>query len=240
MPEFPCVTADQMKEADRACFDEYGITAQQLMENAGRSVADACRLLLKRLRGANVLVLTGKGNNGGDSLVAARFLRNWGANIMIVLPEEVSDKAVYAQLDTARRMGIDVIAFSVDNLDLIRENIRVSNLIVDGLLGYGLKGKPRPPVSTLINFANESGARILAVDVPSGLDATTGEARGSCIKASATVTFGVPKAGLLRKEAMPFVGELYLADIGIPPKVYERFGIEDSPVFSEAGLLKIY
>ena len=239
MPEFAGLTADQMKETDLAAFEEYGITLAQLMENAGKAVANACRIPLRGVKGKNILVLAGKGKNGGDAIVAARFLKGWGANVMIILAEEISDKLVFRQLETTKKTGADSMAFNMKNIDIARDNIRLSNLIIDGLIGCGLKGDPRPPVSTLIDFANESGAPIVSVDVPSGMDATTGEAHDPCIRAAVTVTLAFPKAGLLKKESLPYVGDLYVADIGIPPKVYKRFGLGETDLFAESDLVKV-
>ena len=197
------------------------------------------RTILK-VRAPTIAPVSSSTANPWDAIVAARFLKNWGANVMIILAEEISDKLIFNQLEIARKMGIDIMAFNMENIDVSRDNIQVSNLIIDGLFGYGLKGDPKPPFSTMIDFANETGAPIVAIDVPSGMDATTGDVHDPCIRATLTVTLALPKAGLMKKESLPYVGDLYVADIGIPPKIYDRFGLGEIEIFTESDLVKLY
>ncbi|MCI0484248.1 MAG: bifunctional ADP-dependent NAD(P)H-hydrate dehydratase/NAD(P)H-hydrate epimerase, partial [candidate division NC10 bacterium] len=114
-----------------------------------------------------------------------------------------------------------------------------TNLILDALVGYGLKGTPREPVASLIREANASRRPILALDLPSGLDGDTGEPYEPCICASTTLTLGLPKVGLLAKAAKRFVGELYVADIGVPPLVYRRLGLEVGNLFSVSDVVEL-
>lgn len=110
-----------------------------------------------------------------------------------------------------------------------------ADLILDAMLGYGAKGDPREPIASWINHANESGVRILSLDAPSGLDTTTGEPASPCIRAHATLTLALPKTGLLTPAAKPVVGDLYLADISVPPELYESLDIKiESPFLSDA------
>jgi len=179
----------------------------------------------------SICCLVGKGNNGGDGLVAARHLHDWGARVTVALGgerDEVRDVPA-RQLGTVERMEIPV--------GDPQKGFGRAELLVDALLGYGARGNPREPVAGLIRQANASGVRILAVDIPSGLDATTGEPNDPCIAASATVTFGLLKTGFLNPKAKGFVGELYLADISMPREVYTKYG--RVPDFGKEPLLRV-
>ena len=134
------------------------------------------------------------------------------------------------QLTVVERIGIDVRD---------GDSEFASQLIVDALLGYGAKGSPRGLVASLIHRTNESRIPVLSVDLPSGLDATTGAPNDPCIRATATVTFGLPKTGFLNPLARQLVGELYLADISIPRKLYQRFG-QQGDVFHDGNLVKVW
>ncbi len=227
------LTAEEMAEADRISIEEYGIDVLSLMENAGLGAARvALRMLGGDVAGRRVCFLVGKGNNGGDGLVAARHLHNWGASVSVLLGgerEEVRDVPA-RQLAIVERMGIGV---GGPDSDFHAE------LLVDALLGYGSHGNPREPIAGLIRRADASGVRILAVDIPSGLDATTGKAYNPCVRAAATVTFGLPKTGFLVPEARELVGELYLADISMPVEVYGRYS-QDKPPFGKDMLTRIW
>ncbi len=227
------LTASEMAEIDRAAIEDYGIDVLSLMENAGAGVASLTRKMLGgEVAGRRVHCLVGKGNNGGDGLVAARRLHNWGARIMVVLGGEKTEfRDVPAkQFETVVKMGIPVRGPEAD--------LSGADLLVDALLGYGSKGDPREPVAGLIRRANASGIPALAVDIPSGMDATTGEPGEPCVVAKATVTFGLPKTGFLNPRARRFVGELYLADISMPERVYS--GISQRGIFGSDALVRIW
>ena len=207
---FAFLTAEEMAEADRRAIKEYGIDAQVLMENAGIATAWVARHVLKGARGKKVVCLVGKGNTGGDALVAARHLFNWGADVEVVLGsnrKEIRDLPS-RQLAIVEKLGVKA---EVDTVEL-----RTKNLLVDGILGYGARGDPRGDVGRLVQAAVDSGVPVLAVDIPSGLDATTGERYHPCIRARWTVTLGYPKTGFLGAGAREFVGDLYLAYISLP------------------------
>jgi NAD(P)H-hydrate epimerase len=228
------VTADEMASVDRAAIEEYGMDVLVLMENAGRGAAVVARRMLGgSVAGRRVGCLVGKGNNGGDGMVAARYLHNWGAQVSVTLASGRSDvrEAPYRELKILERMGVEV--------DEKAEELESSDLLVDGLLGYNAKGDPREPSAGLIRRANASGAPILAVDLPSGLNASSGTTGDPCVVADATVTFGLPKTGFLNQDSRRFVGELYLADISIPAEAYvQRFHWK--PDFGAELLAKIW
>ncbi|MDE3111845.1 MAG: NAD(P)H-hydrate epimerase [Chloroflexota bacterium] len=234
--EVPVVTAAQMAEIDRVAVDEIGISVEMLMENAARGVALAARALLGgSVDGRRIVCVAGSGNNGGDALGAARRLRGWGARVRCVLSvarDDLHGDLNKRQLDIARRAGIDVAPAAGARLE-------EADLIVDGLLGYSVRGAPHGTVAALIAAANASGVPVLAVDLPSGLHPDTGAPLGAAVRAAATVTLGLPKAGLLRPVARPFVGQLLLADIAVPPHAYDRFGIDARGVFVAGDLVRV-
>lgn len=229
----PVLSTEQMMEVDRLMIEEYQISLIQMMENAGRNLAELARRELGGVvSGRRIAVLSGSGNNGGGGLVAARHLHNWGAEISLLLAFEPARlKEVPAQqwriLGT---MGIE----PDDQPDL-----RKANLIIDALIGYGLSGDPRQPVAGWIDNANNSGTPILALDAPSGLDTTSGTPGNPCIKAAATLTLALPKSGLLTPQAAEYVGDLYLADISVPRELYQHIGIEVPILFESDSIIRV-
>jgi len=223
--EVPWLTTDQMIEVDRVMVEEFRIRLIQMMENAGRTLAHLARerFLGGDPRGRKAVVLAGPGGNGGGALVAARRLHGWGAEVRVFLsaPEHRLGRIPAHQLDVAHRIGIPVGSAR----DLGPASIP-ADLIVDGILGYSLEGAPRGDAATMIRRANEHAAPVLALDVPSGVDATTGDVHEPAVVAAATMTLALPKTGLRSAGATRHVGELYLADIGVPPEAYTGPGLE--------------
>jgi len=228
------LTAEEMAEADRTAIEDYGIDVLALMENAGVAAAHLAKKMLGGdVQGKNVCCLVGKGNNGGDGLVAARHLSNWGAAVSVILAGERSDlRDVPArQIAIVDRMGIPVVG--------PKERLGGAHLVIDALLGYGSRGSPREPAAGLIRQGNGSNVPILAVDIPSGMDATTGEPGAPTIEARATVTFGLPKTGFLNPKARRYIGELYLADISMPGRIYASYSV-GSGLFAKDSLVRIW
>ena len=214
---FAYLTVEEMAEVDRFSIEELGVGVDLLMENAGERTAELARVLVGGdAAEKRISVLVGKGNNGGDGLVAARHLHNWGADVSVTLAEGVERLKVQTakQLAVVRQMGIEVVAEWTEPR---------AELLVDALLGYGSRGDPREPLASVVRAANASGAPILSVDVPSGLDAATGVPGDPCISATSTVTFGFPKAGFLNPRARARLGVVYVADISLPRSIYERY-----------------
>lgn len=213
--EVPAVDTDQMREIDRIAIEQVGPNLFQMMENAGRSCAlTAIDMLGAGWRSIPIVVLAGSGGNGGGGICAARHLANRGATVTVV----VSDSAGCAPV-TEQQLGVFRAAGGV----LAPSPIGMSpGLVVDALIGYGLGGVPRGATRELIEWAIGQPAPILSLDVPSGIDATTGESSGPHVSASATLTLALPKTGL----GSPAAGALTLADIGIPREVYRRVGID--------------
>jgi NAD(P)H-hydrate epimerase len=209
----PAVTADEMRQLDRIAMEETGPNLFQMMENAGRNLA----LLAIEVLGANwqtakVVVLAGRGGNGGGGICAARHLANRRAEVVLILPDPDQLEGIQGFQHTIFRetRGREVLASRVAG--------ERADLIVDALIGYGLQAEPRGTAAELIRWANSTAAPILALDVPSGVDATTGETPGEAIRPRWTMTLALPKTGLLRADP----GALFLADIGIPEGAYRR------------------
>lgn len=221
----PAVTAEQMREVDRVAVEEIGLLLLQMMENAGVRVAE---LVLDRFRPHAVAVVCGRGGNGGGGLVAARHLANHGVRVGVTLADDagrLGDVPLH-QLSILRRMGVPV---GVEPAS--------ADVVLDSLIGYSLRGDPRGRAADLVRWANEQEAPTCSLDVPSGLDATTGLNGDPCIRATATLTLALPKTGLAMAPAV--VGELYLADISIPSSVYAALGIHAGPIFESGPILRL-
>lgn len=227
------VTAEEMRRIDQAAIEKCGIDVLSLMENAGVATA----LLARRMLGGSacqkrIACLVGKGNNGGDGLVASRHLHNWGADVTAVLSSgrEGLGEVSLRQLRSVEAMGIRVLGATAD--------FKGFDLLLDALLGYNAKGAPREGVASLIRRANDSGVPILAVDIPSGLDPTSGEPNDPCIVAKATLTLALPKTGFLNPASREFVGDLFLGDVSIPRQVYAEYSVA-SMLFKEGQVVRI-
>lgn len=220
--ELPAVTAEEMRDVDRVAMDEFGLGVLQMMENAGRSLAMHAMEMLSESAG-RVAVLAGSGGNGGGGLCCARHLRNQGVGVDLVLDRPPSRLAGAAaeQFRVLAESGVK----PVPENDMPR-TVGGAAVIVDAVIGYGLVGAPCGRVARDIEIANQSGGRILSLDVPSGVNATTGDVLGGAIRPERTLTLALPKTGLARVS-----GELYVADIGIPLAVYERLSLVVQPFF---------
>ena len=226
----PTVTAEQMREIDRIAVEEFGLQLLQMMENAGRALAWNAIGMLGLIKGP-VVVLAGGGGNGGGGLCCARHLHNKGYNVRVILdrkPEELG-KAAEVQLRILERAGVHPISFSC-----AKEAVGNAKLVIDALIGYGLRGKARGRAGELIQLCNETQGRVLSLDVPSGLNAQTGELIEPAVRTDRTVTLALPKPGLERID-----GALYLADIGIPPEVFEKLGITLDNPFADADWVRL-
>ncbi len=237
VPSPPTLSVDQMIEVDRIMVEELRIDLVQMMENAGRALARVARdrFLAGDARGKSVAILAGSGGNGGGALVCARNLLNWGAEVHLALVKPVG---AYGGVPGHQAKILDRMGHRLDEAhnDMPPKAV---DLVVDGLIGYSLAGAPHGRLATLIRWANEAGAPVLALDVPSGVDATTGEAHDPAVRATATVTLALPKHGLTKREARGHVGELYLADIGVPPSVYQQLGLAIESPFERADVVRV-
>lgn len=225
-----------IREWDRRAIEEYGLPGVVLMENAG---AGATRWLLELARAGSPpphgrwTILCGPGGNGGDGFVVARYLRNAGEEVMVLLACEReairpgSDSSVH--LGVIERMGLP-IRVAVEPADLpALLPARGDGRVIDALLGTGLCRPVRSPYREWIEAANSCGAPVAALDVPSGLDAETGEVLGAAVRARWTLTFAAPKVGFERGEGPAHTGRVEVVDIGMPREILEDPATGDSP-----------
>jgi len=225
-----------MAEIDRRVKEEFQIDLLMMMENAGRALAtQAKRILGGRTLERNVLVMVGKGGNGGGGLVSARHLHNWGANVTVALSFSRDELR-----ETTLRQLIVIERTKVLMVDSPSRLVASGyDLIIDALLGYNQRGDPSGAVAQLVRFANESRKRTLALDIPTGLNPDTGEPGEPCVKAYQTLTLALPKRGLLSRRARRNVGELFLADISIPREIYSEFGVEPKSIFGKDIIVRL-
>jgi hydroxyethylthiazole kinase-like uncharacterized protein yjeF len=215
----PVASAAAMRGVDAAAHATFGIAPRQLMEVAGFQVARVVDDWLHGAAGKRVAVIAGAGNNGGDALAAARFLAQRGGELVawIVDPRDPESLAA-SHARTLRAMGIRC-ARATGTLDLDVD------VILDGLLGTGIRAPLREPASRLIRAINDAGRPVIAIDLPSGLDSDSGAGDETAVQAAATVTLGLPKPALRRARSC---GRLFLADIGLPAALFgaERPAVE--------------
>ena len=214
------VGSAEMREIDRAAIEDFGVPALTLMDRAGRGVADAA-LQLAGPRG-RVVVVCGGGNNGGDGYVAARLLRAAGrdARVMALVPPERLSADARAVREQADRAGVPI-----DDGVLAPLAAGAGDVVVDAIFGTGLTRPPEGAFASAIaavEAARAAGARVVAVDVPSGLSADTGRPLGPCVRADRTVTFAFPKRGLAVHPGLALAGEVRVVDIGIPAEAARR------------------
>ncbi|MCP4305832.1 MAG: NAD(P)H-hydrate epimerase [bacterium] len=235
--EVPYLTTDQMIEVDRAMIEDFGIDLTRMMENAGRNLAHLARtrFLDGDPRGKTVVVLAGTGGNGGGAMVAARRLHGYGAAVRVAVTAlgDQMTPVPAQQLRILEELGIAIL-----HHDLPYSS---ADLILDGLIGYSLKGDPRGRAAQLIQWANDADAPVLSLDTPSGLDTTSGTVFEPAMRAAATMTLALPKAGLLGDAAERVVGELYLADISVPPQLYGRepLNLAVGHVFAHSDIVRL-
>jgi NAD(P)H-hydrate epimerase len=211
------LTRDEVRAIDRRAIEEYSVPGVVLMENAGRGAAE---LLLSLAVHGRVVVCCGKGNNGGDGFVIARHLDNRRVPVRVLLfgrPEELSGDAA-VNFAIIQRAGLPIATHAKTPLDLaaVRTELAGAEWVVDALFGTGLSGPVRAPFDQVITAINESGARVLAVDIPSGLDCDTGRPLGATVRARHTATFVAPKKGFVEPAAREWLGKVHVIDIGVP------------------------
>lgn len=236
----PWLTTEQMVEVDRAMIEDLGIELIQMMENAGRGLAHLARerFLDHDPTNTRVVVLAGPGGNGGGGLVCARRLVGWGVNVEVVLSRLDEAFAPVSGQQLAILQKMDVPCSVAGDSDAPRS----AGLVIDGLIGYSLRGAPRGAAADLIRWANSQRSPVLSLDVPSGVDAGSGEVYDPAVRATATLTLALPKTGLRSPDAEGCVGELYLADIGVPSSLYDSpsLGLEVSDrLFATGDIVRL-
>jgi len=218
-----------MKKIDKTAINDIGIPGMVLMENAASGVVREVKKILGGIPGKSVAVLAGKGNNGGDAYAVARHLFNMGAYTNVYVFSKLDDISGDAKinLDILLKMGIEVNEVTTDEkVNEIKDVVKRANVVVDGLLGTGLKGEVEGAMASIIEFVNSCCVPVVAVDIPSGVNGETGKVSNACIKAGTTVTFGFPKLGQLIHPGCEYVGNLKVVDIGIPKAAIDATSIK--------------
>jgi hydroxyethylthiazole kinase-like uncharacterized protein yjeF len=220
----PTLTSRQVAEVDRLAQERFGISVDWLMEAAGWQVA--------RFSRGRAAVVCGVGNNAGDGLAAARHLHRWGrlASVSCVDASRLRGAAAREREALAR--------IAVDVSDELR--LEGAEVVVDALFGTGLSRAPEGKFAAWIEAINDSGSRVIAVDVPSGLDADTGVAYAPTVRAHTTVTLGLAKPGLLEGDGPRVAGQIWLADIGVPFEAYAAAGVDvPQHLFAEHDTMRL-
>ena len=232
------VTAAEMRNIDQNTIEDIGIPGIVLMETAGSEIVQ--KIVNYYPNAHRIGIFVGKGNNGGDGLVIARQLDHAGRDVSIFLvsPQDSFTEEAHINLEISKNLGLhieeiltdtafsDALGDKTSTKIFLHNNITSCDLIVDAILGTGLRGDVRPHISNVINAINNLSIPTLAVDLPSGLDADTGNPLGTCIQADRTVTIGLPKRGLLVHPGAQHSGKLDVVDIGFPHQVIEAQDIK--------------
>ncbi|HHW49365.1 MAG TPA: NAD(P)H-hydrate dehydratase [Clostridiaceae bacterium] len=223
------VTPEQMSKIDKYSIEVLGIPGIVLMENAAlKVVEEILKMLDGKVSGTKIIILAGKGNNGGDALAVARHLYNKGAETSIYILSEKDkirgDAAI--NLGILENIGVESkVLIEQAMVEVLKRELLEAGLVVDGIFGTGIKGEVTGLTAEIINIVNEFGKKIISIDIPSGVNGENGRVMGTCIKADRTVTFGLPKIGLVIHPGCEYTGELVIADIGFPSKAIEHFDI---------------
>ncbi|MBU2702929.1 NAD(P)H-hydrate epimerase [Sporomusaceae bacterium BoRhaA] len=212
-------TAQEMKQIDRKAIDMYGIPGVVLMENAGTAIVKCLEKVNGSLTGKKVIVLAGKGNNGGDGFVIARHLANHGAKVKVFLfcSQQAIAGDAKVHLAILVQMGLDIMEISGErDWDRLKIALSFADYLVDALVGTGFHGRLSATLEQAVSFMNQSGKPIYAVDIPSGVQGNDGQVTTQAVKAAYTVTFGLPKPGLLIYPGADYAGKIIVDDIGVP------------------------
>ncbi len=234
----PHISTEEMIEVDRLMIETYRIELIQMMENAGRGLALLAkqRFLSTELRGKEVIVLAGTGGNGGGAMVCARRLHSWGAEVSVYVTDTSKLTPIPShQHQILQNMGVPLYPASA-----LPASSEV-DLIIDGIIGYSLSGNPHGAAAKMIHWANSQPAPVLSLDTPSGISLTLGEIFDPVVVAKATLTLALPKKGLFQTDVVSLRGELYLADISVPPQLYAApsLGLTVPPIFAKGDILRL-
>lgn len=241
--DVPSVDGPLMVEADRITTDRIGFSLLQMMENAGHQLAELTRLTLgSSVAGRSIVVLAGTGNNAGGGLVAARRLAGWGADVCVAFAQPILRlrPAPCAQVDPLLAAGVRAAVAGHDRSHAeLRGEIEHADVVIDALIGYSLRGAPDDVYRPLIEMADAGAGAVLSLDIPSGIDATTGARPGAAVSADATLALALPKRGMSIGDGARHAGARYVADIGIPRSVFTELGVAVGGIFDAGPLLRI-
>ena len=230
--------AADMRRIDEAVVKDYGLPAIALMENAGRRTAEEAAAMIGGAEDKAFVVFAGGGNNGGDAFAAARHLMNMGARVKLFFTGEEGrmGEAARAMHDALRAMGVEIRPLASDrDWDRLRVSLRFADAIVDGILGTGVRGELRAPALRLIEEINAAAKPLMAIDVPSGVEADTGRIASAAVRATRTLALGLPKVGHLLGAGANAAGELLVDDIGIPHALLEGEELRQSLITRETA-----
>ena len=215
----PYISRSQAAELDRLMVEHFHVPVLVMMELAGYRLAEFIRMVVPDAK--DILIVVGKGNNGGDGIAAARHLLNFGYDPSLYLVQKELGSLSGKQLLMAEAAGVPV----PEDLDF---GLSQADVVIDCMIGYGLAGEPRGRYRQVIDALNVSGRQIVACDIPTGIDADHGRIYGSCIKASHTLALSLPKKG------SKGIGKIWVADIGVPRALYPMIGVAAEDYFREA------
>jgi len=243
------VKPEQMSEIDKIAIEKYGIPGIILMENAALKVVEEIDKTIGCISGKKAVIFAGKGNNGGDAFAVARHLFNRGAFVTIYIIGSIDsikgDAAV--NLGILNKMGLKPVELDKPETQefkethkLIIKNLTLSlnytDIVIDGIFGTGLRGEITGIAKHIISTVNSSGKAVISIDIPSGINGSSGEIMGTCIKADKTISFGLPKIGLITHPGCEYTGEIVIADIGIPKAVIESIDIKTHVIDKDIAL----
>jgi NAD(P)H-hydrate epimerase len=211
-----------MAEIDRKVPERYGISISRMMENAGYQIA---KFIRDEIDPNGISIYVGKGNNGGDALVAARRLKLWGYKVEIVLASNGLDGIRKEEIEILRELNVEI------NLQSSENNYKIA---LEGLIGYNLQGNPQPPFDSIIKEINREYNEVISIDIPTGVFPDTGERADPSVEADYTLTLAMPKKGMNQENS----GEIWVVDISIPPQAYEEFGFKGD-IFEEKSLVRL-
>jgi len=226
----PFTDGKTLKSIDERAASEFGISLVQLMEVAGSRMAEFLRELYKDLSKEEVLVVCGKGNNGGDGLVMARVLHNWGVNVKIYLafPREDFKDVPLQQLESCEKLGIEFVDSLADQSPTI---------ITDCLFGFGFAGELKAEHKEIVEWINQSNIKVFSCDLPSGMSSASFSLDQLTVDADCTLTFTIPKEVFKGNEARQRAGEIFILDIGIPRELYQELGVDES-IFTKSSWVR--
>ncbi|HOK56333.1 MAG TPA: NAD(P)H-hydrate epimerase [bacterium] len=216
------LTREEILKIEKETVEKFGISNLILMENAGRESFYVIKKILKDIKNRKFFILCGKGNNGGDGFVLTRYLFNNGANVKVFYlgkPEDFTDIS-FLNFEILRRLKIDTE--SINDLKLKGLKIERKDVFIDAILGIGIKGEIKGDMRNVIEFINKSSIYTVSIDIPSGLDADTGEIHGVSVKSNITISMGFLKKGFFTGKGPEYVGKIKLVDIGFPKYYYEK------------------